>query len=83
MEVGDIYYEILCESYRENRGRIRVRTFPCPAIPYSMYVECCKKTRERYPVGTKFITTYVKICRKPVGNLYAHAEGQMIYPLED
>lgn len=83
MEVGNIYHEILCESYRENKGRIRVRTIPCSALPVSMYVECCKTTRERYPVGTKFITTYVKICRKPVGCLYARAEGQRIYPLSE
>lgn len=32
-----------------------------------MVIECLKKLREAYPIGTKFTTVNVKICKKPDG----------------
>jgi len=82
MQVGEIHYEIMCESYWGRNGIIQVRTLPCPAIPESLNVECSKRIRAEYPVGTKFMTKYVKICQKPDDILYARAKDQMIYPLK-
>jgi hypothetical protein len=83
MEIGNYYTSIICESFLDNEtGRIRIRTIPCDVIPQSLMVESLKIFRERYPLGTKFNTTQVKICKKPDGRIYARAEDQMLYVLE-
>lgn len=66
MEIGNYYNDIICESfYDKNTYKIRIRTIPCEVFPSSLMVESLKMFRERYPVGTKFNTTRVKICIKP------------------
>lgn len=83
MEIGNYYDNILCESFHDREtGRIRIRTIPCNALPESLLVESLKIFREKYPVGTKFETTKIKICQKPNGRIYARAEDQMLYVTE-
>lgn len=84
MEIGNYYNDIICESfYDKNTYKIRIRTIPCEVLPSSLMVESLKMFRERYPVGTKFNTTRVKICIKPGNRIYARAEDQMLYVIEN
>lgn len=83
MKLGNYYENVICESFiDEETGRARIRTIPCEAIPEPILVESLKKFREDYPIGTKFNTTNVKICKKPDGRIYARAEKQMLYVME-
>lgn len=83
MEIGNYYDNILCESfYDKEASKIRIRTIPCEAIPEPLWVESLRVFRT-YPIGTKFRTTNVKICKKSHGRIYARAENQMLYHIDN
>lgn len=65
MKLGNYYENVNCESFIDKEtGRARIRTIPCEAIPKPILVESLKKFRADYPIGTKFTTKNVKICKK-------------------
>ncbi|RXK58966.1 hypothetical protein ESA94_16410 [Lacibacter luteus] len=81
--VGNYYFNIQCENFHDpDTGRIRVRPLPGQGIPSNLVIECSKDERERYPIGTKFMTESVKVCRKPDGRMYLRAKDQMIYKID-
>lgn len=81
--VGNYIDNILCENFLDvETNRIRVRPLPNQGLPVNIVIECLKKTREAYPIGTKFTTVNVKICKKSDGRIYLRAKDQMIYKLE-
>jgi|688.fasta_scaffold745091_2 hypothetical protein len=61
--------------------RNRVRPLPNQDLPTSLFIECSKSIREKYPVGTIFIAKSVKVCCKETGVFYLRAEKQIITPL--
>lgn len=80
MEVGDYIPNVLCVSFIDpETGRLRVKTQGNAALPDGLLVECSKKERESHPVGTRFRTEQVKVCKKPDGRIYVRAKDQMIY----
>jgi hypothetical protein len=77
--IGDIFEKVICESFLDHAtGRIRVRPISLIDLSNDLMVECCKKERERYPIGTKFMTTSVKVCKKPDGRIYLYAKNHKI-----
>lgn len=83
MTLGSYYENIMCESFVDpETRRVRVRPISGQVVPSSVVIECSKKEREAYPVGTKFKTESVKVCQKPDGRIYLRAKDQMIYKIE-
>ena len=81
-EVGEIYHNIKCVNFVDREtGRIRVRPLPNQGLSTTMYIECSKSQRTSFPMGTLFITEYVKVCKKPDGRLYLRAKDQWIEKL--
>lgn len=77
--IGNYIENVKCESFKDpETGRIRVRPLSDQGIPVKYLIECSKDERERYPLGTKFITKDVKVCQKPDGRIYLRARDQMI-----
>ena len=80
--VGQYLENILCESFIDpETSRIRVRPISGQGIPTSLVIECRSKLRKMDPVGTKFRTENVKVCKKPDGRVYLRAKDQMIYKI--
>jgi hypothetical protein len=55
---SDDYFSLIVETYDGRKGSnsyIRVRPLAGQGLPTGMNVECSKKMREQYPVGTKFL----------------------------
>lgn len=72
--LGKVYPKIMCETFRDPAtNRIRVRPLLNQGLPNTMFIECDKAERDAYPIGTKFMTTGVKVCRKPNGRWYLKA----------
>ena len=82
----DNYIEnVKCESFKDfDTGRIRIRPLPNQGISTNLMIECRKEFREtnKFPLGTQFSTTNVKVCQKEVGRIYLRAEKQMLYKIE-
>jgi succinate dehydrogenase/fumarate reductase-like Fe-S protein len=77
--IGNYIKNIKCENFLDTEtDRIRVRPLPNQEIPTDVVIECSKFERERHPVGTKFITIDVKVCKKPDGRIYLRARDQLI-----
>jgi hypothetical protein len=77
--IGDSFENIKCESFKDpETSRIRVRPLPNQGLSTELFIECSKLERERYPLGTKFITIEVKVCTKPDGRIYLRAKDQQI-----
>lgn len=82
MNLGDIYENIVCESFKDpETSRIRVRPTSGQNLPTKLLIECSKHERNSHPVGTKFMTDYVKVCQKSDGRIYLRAKEQMIYKI--
>ncbi|WP_300024372.1 hypothetical protein [uncultured Maribacter sp.] len=80
--VGDVIENVKCESFKDpETSRIRVRPLDGQGLPHKIVIECSTKERKAYPVGTKFRTENVKVCKKTDGRLYLRAKNQMIYKL--
>ena len=80
--IGDILDNIKCESFKDpETGRIRVRPLPNQGIPTKIVIECSSAERKAHPVGTKFRTENVKVCKKSDGRIYLRAKDQMIYKI--
>lgn len=80
--VGNVFDKIKCESFIDpETSRIRVRPIEGQGLPADILIECSKKERMSYPVGTRFNTESVKVCKKPDGRLYLRAKDQMIYKI--
>lgn len=83
--LGNTIDNIKCESFKDlETGRIRIRPLPNQGIPTSLMIESKKIFRDtsKYPLGTKFYTTKVKVCQKEVGRIYLRAEKQMLYEID-
>jgi hypothetical protein len=71
------YQQVVIETYpgpdRGSKGSIRARPVAGQAYPTSMNVECSRKMRTHYPVGTKF-KIYAKeiACSDGPSFLYTH-----------
>lgn len=82
--IGNIYENIKCESFRDpEAGRIRVRPLVGQGLSKNLVIECSSSERKAHPVGTRFITENVKVCKKTDGRIYLRAKDQKIYILND
>lgn len=82
MEKALVIGELKCESFIDpETGRIRVRPLANQSLPTKIVIECSSSERKAHPVGTKFRTENVKVCKKSDGRIYLRAKGQMIYKL--
>jgi len=80
--IGDIIDDVMCESFKDpETGRIRVRPLSGQGLPTKSLIECSSTERKAHPVGTKFKTENVKVCKKTDGRIYLRAKDQMIYKL--
>lgn len=81
IKLGTYIDDILCESvFDEKANKIRVRPLSGQGLPKEMNIQCSKSIRNKYPVGTKFRTDDVKVC-KAYGAFYLRARDQMIYKI--
>lgn len=81
--IGTYIDNIKCESFLDKKtNRIRVRPLPNQIVPDTIVIECLKKFREQYKVGTHFIAENVKICKKTNGYLYLRAKNQLLTKIE-
>ena len=77
--IGDIFENVICESFLDpETGRIRVRPIDGQGLPTKIVIECSSKERKAHPIGTKFKTENVKVCKKSDGRIYLRAKGQNI-----
>ena len=82
LTIGNYIPNIKCENFLDpETNRIRVRPLPGQGLSTNLVIECSKYERERYPLGTKFITYSAKVCVKPNGRIYLRAQDQMIFKL--
>lgn len=82
MVIGNILDNIKCESFKDpETGRIRVRPLPGQGLPTKIVIECSSTERKAHPIGTKFRTENVKVCKKSDGRIYLRAKDQMIYKI--
>lgn len=80
--IGNFIDNLKCESFLDRRtGRVRVRPISEQGISTEILIECSRYERDKYPVGTKFYTENVKVCKKPDGRIYLRAKDQMIYKI--
>ncbi|WP_179321177.1 hypothetical protein [Winogradskyella helgolandensis] len=80
--LGNYHDNIKCESFLDpETGRIRVRPLSNQGLPTNIVIECSSKERKAHPIGTKFRTENVKVCKKPTGRTYLYAKDKMIYKL--
>ena len=83
LTLGNYYENIKCENFIDpETNRIRVRPLSGQNLPTNIVIECSKKERESHPIGTKFITENVKVCKKPDGRIYLRAKDQFIKKIE-
>ena len=82
--VGNVIENVICESFKDpETGRIRVRPLPGQNLPTKIVIECSRPERNAHPVGTKFITENVKVCKKEDGRIYLRAKNQFIRKYND
>lgn len=80
--IGNYHQDILCESFLDSEtNRIRVRPLPNQGLSVKLVIECSSKERKLHPIGTKFKTENVKVCKKPTGRIYLYAKDKMIYKI--
>ena len=80
--IGNIFDDVKCESFKDpETGRIRVRPLEGQGFPTKLLIECSSTERKAHPVGTKFRTENVKVCKKTDGRIYLRAKDQMIYKI--
>lgn len=80
--VGNVYSNIICESFKDpETGRIRVKPLDIEIPVEIIVIECSKRIRDSYPVGTKFLAEELKVCKKSNGRIYLRAKNQMIYKI--
>jgi hypothetical protein len=77
--IGNYIENVCCESFLDpETNRIRVRALPNRALPNNLLIECSRDEREKHPIGTRFRTIDVKVCKKPDGRIYLRARDQII-----
>ena len=77
--VGNFIENVKCESFIDpETDRIRVRPLEGQGFRTDIVIECSSTERKAHPVGTKFRTENVKVCRKPDGRIYLRAKDQWI-----
>jgi len=77
--IGQYIDNIKCESFLDKEtNSIRIRPLSDQKALESLLLECLKKYREKYPLGTKFISKNVKVCKKKSGKVYLRPEGQLL-----
>ena len=82
LTIGNYINNVKCESFKDpETRRIRVRPLKGQGLPTKIVIECKKSIREAPPIGTKFTTENVKVCKKPGGRIYLRAKDQMIYKI--
>lgn len=80
--IGSVIENVKCENFKDpETGRIRVRPISGQNLPTKLVIECNKKIRESYPLGTHFTAENVKVCKKSNGRIYLRAKNQMIYKI--
>ena len=77
------FFELVLGSKDPETGRIRVRPLPGQNLPIKIVIECSRSERNAHPVGTKFITENVKVCKKEDGRIYLRAKNQFIRKYND
>ena len=61
--LSSAYHDIVVESYfnpkaKRSKDRIHIRPAPeQPLFPVDLHVECSRKIRDNYPIGTRFRIT--------------------------
>ena len=86
LTIGNIIDNVKCESFKDpDTGRIRIRPIPNQGIPTGLMIESLKVFRDtdKFPLGTQFYATTVKVCQKEIGRIYLRAEKQMLYEIND
>lgn len=84
MEVGDFFYDVVCESFIDTEtGRIRIRPLTNQLVSTTLMIESLKMFRTKYPIGTKFMANELKVCQKPNGRIYLRSQDQMLFPIEN
>ncbi len=77
--IGNIIKNLQCESFKDpDAGRIRVRPVAGQGVPTNLLIECSSTERKAHPLGTRFVTESVKICKKIDGRIYLRAKNQRI-----
>lgn len=77
--VGNEYKNIECESFLDSEtNRVRVRPVEGQGLPINLLIECSRDERNSHPIGTKFKTINVRVCKKPDGRIYLRAKDQFI-----
>ena len=80
--IGNIFDDVKCESFKDHEtGRIRVRPLEGQGFVTKLLIECSSTERKAHPIGTKFRTENVKVCKKTDGRIYLRAKDQMIYKI--
>ena len=80
--IGNIFDDVKCKSFKyPETGRIRVRPLSGQGLPTNILIECSSNERKIHPVGSKFRTENVKVCKKTDGRIYLRAKDQMIYKI--
>lgn len=83
LTIGNYIDNIKCESFKDTEtGRIRVRPLKGQGLPTKLVISCLKRVREAHPVGTKFRTENVLVCKQADGRIYLYAKDQMIYKIK-
>ena len=81
LTVGNIIENVKCESFKDNKGKIKVRPLKDEGFPKNINIECSATERKAHPLGTKFYTENVRVCMKPNKTFYLRAAGQKIYKI--
>lgn len=82
LTIGNYIENVKCESFKDpETGRIRVRPLEGQGLPTKIVIECSVDERKAHPIGTKFKTENVRVCKKPDGRIYLRAKNQMIYKM--
>lgn len=83
MEVGNVYNDVICESFKDPETyRLRIRPAKGQVVPTNLVVESLKVFREKYPEGTRFMANEIKVCQKPNGRIYLRAKDQMLFVID-
>lgn len=82
--IGQYIENIKCESFLDKEtNRIRIRPLPGQIVPSNLLIECLKIYREQYPLGTRFVSKNVKVCKKVSGRVYLRSEGQLLEKIKE
>jgi len=76
------YQSIVIETYRNpgepTDARIRARPLPGQGLDVNMKVECSRKMREKYPIGTKILIE-AKVTDREGGTPFLYAYRNATY----